>query len=70
MQKKEKYQDRLSGILQAVALETPDRVPVVLEYAGFAAHVTQPPMVELLGNSQKNLGMTIEAWRMVAAATG
>jgi hypothetical protein len=65
MQKEETYQDRLTRILQAVALEKPDRVPVVLEYAGFAAHVTQTPMAEFLGDPQKNLDTMIEAFRMV-----
>ncbi len=65
MQENESYQDRLTRILQAVALETPDRVPVVLEYAGFAAHVPQTPMAEFLGDPQKNLDTMIEAFRMV-----
>jgi len=33
---------RIDRILKAVALEPGDRTPVVLEYAGFAAHVTVP----------------------------
>ncbi|MBW2610933.1 MAG: uroporphyrinogen decarboxylase [Deltaproteobacteria bacterium] len=65
MQKEETYQNRLTRILQAVALEKPDRIPVVLEYAGFAAHVTQTPMAEFLGNPEKNLQAMIEAYRMV-----
>jgi len=39
---------RLKRILQAVALEEPDRVPVVLEYSAFAAYATRTPMAEFL----------------------
>ena len=42
------YDERLNRILKSVALEKPDRVPVVLEYSGFAAHVTKTPMAEFL----------------------
>ena len=35
--------ERLARIKKAVALEPPDRVPVVLEYAGFASRVTETP---------------------------
>ena len=41
---------RESRILAAVALEKPDRVPVVLEYAGYAATVTGMPLPEFLRN--------------------
>jgi hypothetical protein len=36
MSTKELYSNRLTRILQAVALKEPDRTPVVLEYSGFA----------------------------------
>ncbi len=65
MSKKVQYQKRLNRILRTVALEKPDRIPVVLEYAGFAAHVTQTPMAEFLGDPEKNLQTMIEAYRMV-----
>ncbi|MBW2438831.1 MAG: hypothetical protein JRH12_00030 [Deltaproteobacteria bacterium] len=42
------YSQRLNRILTAVALEKPDRTPVVLEYAGFAAYVTGTPMAAFL----------------------
>jgi len=35
--------ERLKRISTAVALEQSDRVPVVLEYSGFAAYVTGHP---------------------------
>ncbi len=37
-------EQRQARILQAVALEKPDRTPVILEYAGFAASVTNTPL--------------------------
>jgi uroporphyrinogen-III decarboxylase len=55
----------MARILKAVALEKPDRTPVVLEYAGFAAYVTQTPMAEFLADPEKNLQTMIEAYRMV-----
>jgi len=68
MQKEDAYQSSLARILKAVALEKPDRVPVVLEYAGFAAHVTQTPMADFLGDPEKNLQTMIEAYHMVGGA--
>ena len=44
--------ERLTRIKQAVALERPDRVPVVLEYGAFAAHVTNTPLPDFLLNDQ------------------
>ncbi|MEE9495932.1 MAG: hypothetical protein V3V39_05350 [Desulfobacterales bacterium] len=38
----ELYHQRLTRILKAVALEAPDRTPVVLEYSGFAAKEYYP----------------------------
>jgi hypothetical protein len=55
----------LTRILQAVALERPDRTPVVLEYSGFAAYVTQTPMAEFLASPAKNLETMIQAYRLI-----
>jgi hypothetical protein len=44
----EQYQDRLKRIKKAVALGKPDRFPVVLEYSGFPAYVTETPMEDFL----------------------
>ncbi len=56
---------RLSRILQAVTLERPDRVPVVLEYAGFAALVTGTSMAEFVSTPARATQTMIEAYRKV-----
>lgn len=65
LNKNDLYDDRLTRILKAAALEEPDRIPVVLEYSGFAAYVTGTKMSDFLGSPAKNLATMIEAWRMV-----
>ena len=50
---------------QAVALEAPDRTPVVLEYSGFAAHITQTPMAAYLRSPKTNVDTMIQAFHMV-----
>ena len=65
LNKNKLYDDRLTRILKAAALEEPDRIPVVLEYSGFAAYVTGTKMSDFLGSPVKNLATMIEAWRMV-----
>jgi len=64
----EQYQERFTRIKKAIALEKPDRVPVVLEYSGFAAYVTGTPMAEFLRSPVKNLETMIQAYRMVGDA--
>ena len=59
------YQKRLNRILTAVALEEPDRIPVVLEYSGFAAYVTGTQMATFLSSPAKNLATMIQAFHMV-----
>ncbi len=58
--------ERLARINRAVALESPDRVPVVLEYAGFAPRVTNTPYSEFLLDPNRSVEVMIEAYRMVA----
>ncbi len=60
-----RYQQRIDRILKAVALEKPDRIPVVLEYSGFAAYVTNTPMAEFLRSPVKNLETMIQAYHLV-----
>ena len=57
---------RLNRILRSVALEKPDQVPVVLEYAAFAAYVTNTPLPEFLLSLQKSVDVMIQAYRLVA----
>ena len=59
------YQQRLNRILQAVALEEPDRIPVVLEYSGFAAYVTGTQMSQFLSSPTQNLSTMIQAFHLV-----
>lgn len=51
-----------------MALEKPDRTPVVLEYAGFAAYVTNTPMAEFLSAPAKTLETMIRAYHLVGDA--
>ncbi|MGZ3536031.1 MAG: uroporphyrinogen decarboxylase family protein [Thermodesulfobacteriota bacterium] len=60
--------ERLKRIFQAVSLEKPDRTPVVLEYAGFAATVTNTPLAEFLGSIGKAIETMIKAFHIVGAA--
>jgi hypothetical protein len=59
------YNQRLTRILKAVALEEPDRTPVVLEYSGFAAYVTQTPMAAFLRSPKTNVDAMIQAFHIV-----
>jgi len=68
MQTDDLYSTRLERILKAVALERPDRTPVVLEYSGFAAYVTKTPMAEFLGSPKTTLETMIRAFDMVGDA--
>ncbi len=61
-------EERLRRIKTAVALEKPDRVPVVLEYAGFAARVTDTPYPEFLLNFGRSVEVMMQAYQKVAAA--
>jgi hypothetical protein len=59
-------EERLHRIKTAVALEKPDRVPVVLEYAGFAARVTHTPYPEFLLNFGRSVEVMMQAYQEVA----
>ena len=59
------YSQREDRIINAVSLEAPDRVPVVLEFAGFAAHVTGTPMAEFIGSPERATRTMIEAYNLV-----
>jgi len=65
MQTDDLYHARLARILKAVALERPDRTPVVLEYSGFAAYVTDTRMAEFLRSPATNLKTMIRAFDIV-----
>ena len=59
------YHQRLTRILKAVALEEPDRTPVVLEYSGFAAYVTRTSMAAFLRSPKTNIDTMIQAFHIV-----
>lgn len=59
------FEERQTRILKAVSLERPDRVPVVLEYSGFAALVTDTPMAEFVSTPARATQTMIEAFRRV-----
>jgi hypothetical protein len=61
----ELYNQRLTRILDAVALKQPDRVPVVLEYSGFAAYVTGTPMAQFLKSPLNAQETMIAAYHLV-----
>ena len=65
VEKNEIYRRRLTRILQAIALEKTDRTPVVLEYSGFAAHVTSTLMAEFLHSPSKNIETMIKAYEII-----
>jgi hypothetical protein len=55
----------MARIRTAVALERPDRVPVVLEYGAFAAHVTQTPLPEFLLDLRRSVEVMMAAYELV-----
>jgi hypothetical protein len=59
------FGQRLYRILQAAALERPDRVPIVLQYSGFAAYVTNTPMAEFVSSSVKAAETMIRAYQLI-----
>ena len=62
--------DRMNRIKRSVNLEKQDRVPVVLEYAGFAAHVTKTPMCEFVRSPRHATNVMIQAYQMIGEADG
>ncbi len=61
-------EQRSKRIRQAVALDRPDRTPVVLEYAGFAARITGTPLMEFLSSTARSVQIMIEAFGRVGSA--
>lgn len=52
-------------IQKAVRLERQDRVPVVLEYAGFAAYATGTPMAQFISSPEMATRTMIKAFKLV-----
>lgn len=59
------YQERLTRIERAVALERPDRVPVVLQYSGFAALACGAPLAELVSSPARATELMLAAQELV-----
>ncbi len=57
--------ERMNRIKKAVALERVERVPVVLEYAGFAARLTRTPMPDFLLDLQRSVEVMIRAYKRI-----
>ncbi|MDQ7093573.1 uroporphyrinogen decarboxylase family protein [Desulfosporosinus sp. PR] len=62
--------EREARITQALALEKPDRVPVVALYTSFAARVTKTPLSEFVKSSFTAARVMIEAADMIGGFDG
>ena len=65
MSQQELLEKRMVRINQAVSMKRPDRIPVVLEYAGFAANVTHTPMSKYYSSTTKSAETMINAYRII-----
>jgi hypothetical protein len=70
MSKAQLLKKRQTRILKAIALERPDRIPVVLEYAGFAAKVANTPLPEFLDSRSKSVDVMVKAFHIVGDGDG
>jgi hypothetical protein len=59
------FSERLTRINKAVAFDGPDRVPVVLEYSGFAALVTKTPLKAFISSPEKATQTMILAYKQI-----
>ncbi len=66
MNKENLRKERFNRILEAASLKKPDRVPVVLEYAGFAANATGATLSRFFTDPLYSLEKSIETWKLVA----
>jgi uroporphyrinogen-III decarboxylase len=60
--------DRCNRIQRAVNLEKQDRIPVVLEYSGFASTVTNIPMCEFISSPSQATKVMIQAYKIIGEA--
>jgi len=65
MQAADNLEKRKTRILKAVSFEGSDRVPVVLEYSGFAATVTGTPMDTFVSSPETATRTMIDAYKRV-----
>ena len=68
MDKTKLIADRFNRIQRAVNLEKQDRIPMVLEYAGFASNITKTPMNEFIQSPAKATETMIQAYKIIGEA--
>jgi uroporphyrinogen-III decarboxylase len=61
----ELLKERRDRILKAVALEKPDRIPMVLEYSGFAANATKTEIADFISSPSKATETMIQAYKLI-----
>ena len=68
MNKTELLEARKERIFRAVALERPDRTPVILEYAAFAAKMTNMHLSEFVSDGNRSVRAMIQTFHRVGGA--
>jgi len=68
MDKTKLIADRFNRIQRAVNLEKQNRIPIVLEYAGFAANITETSMHEFIQSPAKATKTMIQAYKIIGEA--
>jgi len=63
-------EERITRIRKAVSFAKPDRVPVILEYAGFAAYVTGTSMADFISSPARATQTMIKAFNCVGEGDG
>ena len=63
-------EERITRIRKAVSFAKPDRVPVILEYAGFAAYVTNTSMADFISSPARATQTMIKAFHCVGGGDG
>jgi len=70
MKLSEKYKERRKRIMDTIHLKETDRVPVVLEYAGFAARAVGVPMNEYVSSCEYSTQVMIRAYQKIGGGDG
>jgi hypothetical protein len=70
MKKIDKYNERYQRIMDTIRFKASDRVPVVLEYAGFAARVVGVPMDEYVSSYEYTTEVMIKAYEKIGDGDG
>jgi hypothetical protein len=70
MKKTDKYNERYQRVMDTIQLKSTDRVPVVLEYAGFAARTAGVPMNEFISSYEFSTEVMIRAYQEIGDGDG